>query len=59
MNINVKTLCGVLTANSGSKTYGISNLIYNCVYYHTKTMNCYEMPNNCVTMYICNSDMFT
>jgi len=29
MNKNVKTVCGVLTVNSGLKTYTVSILIYN------------------------------
>jgi len=60
MNTSVKTVCGVLTANSDLKVYTISMLIYNLAdNYHTKTKNCNEMPNNCFTMYIFHTDVLT
>ena len=60
MNTNVKTVCGILTANSDFKIYTTSMLItIGADNYHTKTKNSNEMPNICFIMYISHTDVLT
>ena len=63
VNTNVKTVCGVLTANSDSKTpnYTLSRCSFTVAAdnYHTKTKNSNDMPNSCFTMYMFHTDVLT